>query len=109
MPQSGWDRSSAAMLLAAKAQAAAAMWLAGSAALASTDPRVCRPVKVVGALTLRRSTWNQRRGHERVLGEESDGHVGVRPSVRGWRRAGVGGRQVFSLEWLSDGEAGRGS
>jgi hypothetical protein len=47
------------MLLAAKAQAAAAMWLAGSAALASTDRRVCGPVKVVGALTLRLSTWNQ--------------------------------------------------
>ena len=97
------------MLLAAKAQAAAAIWLAGSAALASTDPRVCRPGKVVGALTLRRSTCNQRRGHERVLGEESDGHVGVRLSVRSWRRARVGGRQVYSLDWLSDGEAGRGS
>ena len=44
---------------AVKARAAAAMRSAGSAALASTDRRVCRPVKVVGALTSRRSTSNQ--------------------------------------------------
>ena len=43
------------------------------------------------------------------LGVDGGGQVGAGPSVRGWRRAGVGGRQVFSLEWLSDGEAGRGS
>ena len=42
------------------AAAAAARWLAGSTVWASTARRVCRPVKVVGSLALRRSTWNQR-------------------------------------------------
>jgi hypothetical protein len=35
---------------------------------------------------------------ERERGEESDGQVGARPSVRGWWRAGGGGGQVYSLE-----------
>ena len=51
----------------------------------------------VASVTLRRSTWNQR-WMLWELGEECNGQVGARPSVRGWWRAGGGGGQVYSLE-----------
>ena len=80
---------------AAKAwAAAAARWLAGSTAWASTARRVCRPVKVVGSLALRRSTRNQRWmpggswAKSATVGRGEVFRAGLAPG-RGWRGAGV--------------------